>query len=587
MSAAIDPISSLAFSMSANKGVYAMLLGSGVSRSSKIPTGWEITLDLVRKVAALQGEDAGPDPYGWYLGKFKTEPDYSELLDTLCKSPAERQQLVRSYLEPTDAERADGDKQPTAAHRAIANLVKAGFVRVILTTNFDKLTELALLDVGVVPTVLSSIDHITGALPLVHTACTVIKIHGDYLDTRIRNTASELADYPDEFKILLDRVFDEYGLVVCGWSADWDAALRNAIVRAPYRRFSTYWASRGAPGNAAQDLIQRKAAHVIPIEGADALFSKLAEMVDVLESLSKPHPLSTVAAVAALKKYLSEDKFRIQLDELVSEETNRLQAAIEGPIFNNTATTIDGPTLEERVHRYEANSETLIEMAMVAGYWSRESQLKPWLKTVAQLSQRKHDNGLDVLIGFQRYPACLIAYAFGLGAVASDNLIGLGKLLSTKIVRDHTNELFVCDALHPVNMFSSGTSAVKLLPKKERHHLPLNSWIEDFFSPLGRSLFQSNQEYLDGLDKLEFLWTLAVARKMRPSTSFFWVPFGNFIYRHGRYEQLQKEILQSLTSHGEDSPYVKSSIFGTSVEECQLLLDKVKPNAIEWMQQRW
>lgn len=572
--------------MAANKGVYAMLLGSGVSRSSKIPTGWEITLDLVRKVAALQGEEPGSDPYGWYLAKFKAEPDYSELLDILCKSPAERQQLVRSYLEPTDAERADGDKQPTSAHRAIANLVKAGFVRVILTTNFDKLTELALQDVGIVPTVLSSIDHISGALPLVHTACTVIKIHGDYLDTRIRNTASELADYPDEFKNLLDRVFDEYGLVVCGWSADWDAALRNAIVRAPYRRFSTYWASRGVPGNAAQDLIQRKAAHVVPIDGADAFFSKLAEMVDVLESLSKPHPLSTVAAVATLKKYLSEEKFRIQLDELVSEETNRLQVAIEGPTFNNPTISVDGPMLGERVHRYEANSKTLVEMATVAGYWSRESQLKPWLKTVAQLSHRKYDNGLDVLIGLQRYPACLIVYAFGLGAVAGDNLNGLGKLLSAKIVRDHPKDLLVSNALNPLNMFSSGTNAVKLLPGKERRLLPLNSWIEDFFTPLGSSLFQSNQEYLDSLDKLEFLWTLALARNEVASTSF-WVPFGNFIYRTGRYEQLEKDILLSLTNHGESSPYVTSSIFGISVEECKGVLEKLKPNAIQWMQHRW
>ena len=51
----IDPITSLAFSVYENKGVYALLLGSGVSRSAFIPTGWEITLDLVRRVAKLIG----------------------------------------------------------------------------------------------------------------------------------------------------------------------------------------------------------------------------------------------------------------------------------------------------------------------------------------------------------------------------------------------------------------------------------------------------------------------------------------------------------------------------------------------------
>jgi hypothetical protein len=48
----------LAFSMSENPGVYAVLLGSGVSRSAGIPTGWEITLELIRRagIAAGAGE---------------------------------------------------------------------------------------------------------------------------------------------------------------------------------------------------------------------------------------------------------------------------------------------------------------------------------------------------------------------------------------------------------------------------------------------------------------------------------------------------------------------------------------------------
>ncbi len=62
MNLAFDPILSLAHSMCTGKGVYAVLLGSGVSRSAGIPTGREVTLDLIRRVAALQGEDAGVRP---------------------------------------------------------------------------------------------------------------------------------------------------------------------------------------------------------------------------------------------------------------------------------------------------------------------------------------------------------------------------------------------------------------------------------------------------------------------------------------------------------------------------------------------
>ena len=80
----------------------------------------------------------------WYRSKFRREPDYSELLNELAKTPAERQQLLQGYFEPTEAEREEGRKEPTAAHRAIAALAARGFVRVIITTNFDRLMERAL-----------------------------------------------------------------------------------------------------------------------------------------------------------------------------------------------------------------------------------------------------------------------------------------------------------------------------------------------------------------------------------------------------------------------------------------------------------
>jgi len=122
----IDPSHSRSFSIQANRGAYAALLGSGISRAAKIPTDWEVTLDLVRKLAEISGEICEPSPGEWYREKFGREPDYSEILAAVAKTPAERQQLLRSYWEPTEQEREEGAKLPTAAHRAIAALVSQG-----------------------------------------------------------------------------------------------------------------------------------------------------------------------------------------------------------------------------------------------------------------------------------------------------------------------------------------------------------------------------------------------------------------------------------------------------------------------------
>lgn len=189
-------------------------------------------------------------------------------------------------------------KSPTRAHRAIARLVAAGHVRVIITTNFDRLTENALRENGVEPTVISSDDSLKGAVPLIHSRCYVVKIHGDYLDTRIRNTDAELGAYTPELNALLDRIIDEHGLIVCGWSGDWDPALRSAITRAPNRRYRLFWAARGKPSAVAETVISHRAGKVIAIEGADAFFERLEMLVSAQTDAQRPSPRSVDLHIA-------------------------------------------------------------------------------------------------------------------------------------------------------------------------------------------------------------------------------------------------------------------------------------------------
>lgn len=81
---------SLASSLHAGPGSYALLLGSGVSYSTGVPTGWAVTLDLVRRLAAALGEDPGEDLIGWYREHAVGEPDFSVLLGDLVPSPEDR-----------------------------------------------------------------------------------------------------------------------------------------------------------------------------------------------------------------------------------------------------------------------------------------------------------------------------------------------------------------------------------------------------------------------------------------------------------------------------------------------------------------
>ena len=300
----MDTLTTLAFSMQANKGIYALLLGSGISRAAGIPTGWDIVLDLIKKIAIAKGEEAEADPLAQYLQKYDKEPNYSDLLHMVAQTPAERQHLLEKYFEPTDEEREDSLKTPTQAHKAIAKLVKDGYIKVIVTTNFDRLLEIALQDEGVTPTVISNEDSVKGAIPIVHSSCTILKLHGDYKDTRIKNTNDELEKYDVEVDTYLDRVFDEFGLIICGWSADWDIALRNSLYRRKNRRYPTYWASLQAPKGNANDLCTFLLAEHILIENADSFFGTLYEKVHTISISNENNPISIKTTIAMLKKYI-------------------------------------------------------------------------------------------------------------------------------------------------------------------------------------------------------------------------------------------------------------------------------------------
>ena len=249
------------FAVHSNPGAYAVLIGSGVSTGAGIPTGREIVTDLTAKIAMLEGAGAVEDPIEWYRGAHGHDPDYSQLLGELAPSPAERSQLLRTYFEPTDAHRQQGIRVPSAAHRAMAQLAASGHLRLFLTTNFDRLLEQALSDIGVVPTVISTPDSLEGAGPLAHSGCTVVKLNGDYRDSRIKNTPDELASYHHTFDTLLDGVLADFGLIIGGWSAEWDGALRDAFARCDNDRLSTYWTTVETPGSHAQSVIDGREAH--------------------------------------------------------------------------------------------------------------------------------------------------------------------------------------------------------------------------------------------------------------------------------------------------------------------------------------
>lgn len=563
-----------------NKGVYALLLGSGLSRSAQIPTGWEITLDLTRRVAALEGVTDQSDWAAWHLSRFGEPADYSRLLDALTGTAAERRAILHGYIEPSGTDLETGARQPTLAHHAIARLVRDGYVRVIITTNFDRLMENALREAGVEPTVIKSEDDLAGAIPLIHARCVVLKVHGDYLDTRLLNTNVELEIYTDAQNRLLDRIVDEHGLVVCGWSGDWDTALRGALARAPNRRYPTYWASRGLVSAAAQELIDHRGARLVPISDADTFFSTLQQQIETLESTASSHPQTIELLVGSAKRYLSKPEHRILLADLVAGETLRARKADEAAGLTVRGSWSDA-AFRERVAKYGANYEGLCRVGLAMGRWGSGEDLGLARDTLQSLMRTHPRSGTTAWLKLMSYPAALFFTAYALGALKGDRLGVLREWLDTPIARDDREQPAFMVLFG--QMWEAGNTGMwNLLDPSLKRYTPFNdhvlsllqSWSSDVFFDLAD--VELSFEWLELLVGIEMTLhrtskeeLVHILERQRGQQNFVWSAIGRVSW----HTDNQERLLGRMTRDPSASAILKAN-FAIGDREVLDLLDR-------------
>jgi hypothetical protein len=381
---------------------------------------------LIRELAVVDRSPAEGDLAQWFRQRFGEEPTYSRLVERLGLTAAERQALIRRLLDDDGAH----PRQPSPAHRSLARLVRGGWVRVIVTTNFDRLIEEALVAEGVYPTVLPTPESVAGALPLVHAGPVVLKLHGDQSDPTILNTDVELETYEPAVDRLLDQVFDEYGLIVCGWSAESDTALRRAIERSPTRRFTTFWSAFGDTNEPTENLIRLREAEVIAGLDADRFFGDLADSCEALASVTGPSALSVAASVALAKRELSGTETAISLHDRLRHEVERVR---DLDILRPDARR-SGDDQIAVVAEFAREAELLVALTATVAYWGTPQTDVWWTGELARLARPAQAGGTMAVLDRPRLPALAMATAAGVAAVASGRYDLLGELFGLELV---------------------------------------------------------------------------------------------------------------------------------------------------------
>lgn len=411
-------LASLAFGMSNNPAAYAILLGSGVSRGAGILTGHEILLDLIKRIAELNGCEVEGEPLKWFKANCEGEPSYSNVIEQLGRKGEERRRLLEPYFESKGLDGKTVQKVPSAAHRTVAKLMKAGFIRVVITTNFDRLLERALDDLEVKFHLIASPEKIDALSGLELEKNCVIKVHGDYLDSRMLNTEEELRSYDSRMERLIKNILSKHGLLTCGWSAVSDEALKNAIIMTENKHFSTFVTMKDSLTPGVEEIIKSKSARLLTIESADEFFSELSGGIEKILEIGAPKPAGIESVIDEAKQYLSDDTKLTRLHELYRKVFSEADQAWRS-YRNNKSFDGSEKQISDCIVAYEQIAEEILPLTVLIGLNSNGSHDAVLVEAISQVGEEPPDkNGVPgVWLELSSYPLRMLFYAAGMASL--------------------------------------------------------------------------------------------------------------------------------------------------------------------------
>lgn len=495
----LDAHIGLALGMTARPGVTAVLSGAGLSVGAGVPAAWEVQQELLGRAAVAAGETP-EDVFAWWRERTGKDASYDDVLFATGSTRLARKDLLRPFFEPTDGERATGIKVPSDGHRALAKLMRDGLIRIIVTLNFDLLIETALRDLGVEPTVVSTPDDVRGMEPLHAQTNLVWHLHGDYTNPEMLNTPDELRAYDPTVDARLDELFDQYGLLIVGWSATWDPALRAALARCSSRRYPTTWLGRGALSDEASRLVTQRDATVVA-DTADEWLARLEEACRAVRERTRD-PLTTVASVGALKREITVNPRSIAAHDRLQKEIERVTRL---GVMDTSHTAFQSMTYAERIARVEAELEQWASFVGVMAYWGTVESDQWWSRYIEQFGATPALSGGTDVIELFTAPAVVTLFAGGAAAAAGDRWELVCDLISDHLVRD---------------LFQGGRAQTSALVGPSKMY-PGNPWpsrrLASYLGPiLSDNVGLGSIVALQGWERFEYvLWLANVDRNLR------------------------------------------------------------------------
>jgi len=283
----------------------------------------------------------------------------------------------------------------------------------------------------------------------------------------------------------------------------------------------------------ADSLVKFRQASILEIESADKFLTSLADKIEALERFSAPHPLSAAIAVASLKRFLVDDRCRIELHDLVMTEVDRQVEALSK--LSVQVQPLPCEALLARLKRYESSMEILLTLMTNGCYWGTSSQADLWVEVVSRiLNISPPESGTTILLNLRRYPACMLLYAGGVAATAAKKYEILRVLLkesrtSIDISLEGKDDLLIRKLVPAIVL---DPSALNQCSGGQRYKTPSSDRLHSLLRDTLRPFLPNDLQYDDAFDRFEYLFAIVYLDAQDREGAVQWAPTGRFVWRN-------------------------------------------------------
>ena len=253
---------------------FCFILGAGASKSSGIDTGAELAIQWLKEIK----EDLDEDQFEAWLEEEdidKNEPA-SFYHQIFAKRFEVDHQGGYDFFEKI-MEKAE----PSCGYSFLAEILAQGTHDIVITTNFDSLTEDALfIYTAKKPLVIGHAD-LAGFINIQLQRPQVIKVHHDLFFSP-QNTEDETGHIDKKLKRGLQDIFQSYIPIVIGYGGN-DGGFMDVLEKALYQDKGIYWCFTGKehPKGKIEELVVDKQGFFVPIKDFDELMVLLGEKIGI------------------------------------------------------------------------------------------------------------------------------------------------------------------------------------------------------------------------------------------------------------------------------------------------------------------